>query len=43
MLKIQEDCFWKMIDIFDELNILPNIMIIGSWAEYLFPSLLWYN
>lgn len=39
MLKIQEDCFWKMIDIFDELNILPNIMIIGSWAEYLFPSL----
>ena len=39
MLKVQEEYFWKMIDILDELKVLPNIMIIGSWAEYLFPIL----
>lgn len=39
MLKSQEDAFWQMIDVLDELKLLPNIMIIGSWAEYLYPSL----
>ena len=39
MLKVQEEYFWEMIDILDELKVLPNIMIIGSWAEYLFPVL----
>ena len=39
MKKEQEDIFWKTIKAFDELDILKNIMIIGSWAEYLYPSL----
>lgn len=39
MEKSQEDAFWDTIKAFDELNILENIMIIGSWAEYLFPPL----
>lgn len=39
MRKEQEAIFWKTIKAFSELGILQNIMIIGSWAEYLYPSL----
>ena len=35
----QEEIFWKTIKIFQELGILKYIMLIGSWAEYLYPSL----
>lgn len=39
MLKTQENAFWQTIDVLNELKLLGNIMIIGSWAEYLFPPL----
>ena len=39
MIKEQEDVFWKIIRILDELKILSHIMIIGSWAEYLYKDL----
>ncbi len=39
MTKEQENAFWQTIKAFDDLGILANIMIIGSWAEYLYPSL----
>ncbi|MFI3171691.1 MAG: GSU2403 family nucleotidyltransferase fold protein [Eubacteriales bacterium] len=39
MEKRQEEAFWDTIKVFDELGILEHIMIIGSWAEYLFPPL----
>lgn len=39
MRKEQENVFWKTIKAFNELGILQNIMIIGSWAEYLYPQL----
>ena len=37
MTKEQEAAFWQTIKAFNELGILANIMIIGSWAEYLYP------
>ena len=39
MRKEQEAIFWATIRAFKELGILQNIMIIGSWAEYLYPPL----
>ena len=34
----QEAAFWETIKAFDELGILKYVMIIGSWAEYLYPQ-----
>lgn len=34
----QENVFWDTIDIFDKQGLLPFIMIIGSWAEYIYSS-----
>lgn len=39
MDKRQEDAFWSIIKALDELDILQHVMIIGSWAEYLYPPL----
>ena len=39
MTKEQEAAFWNTIKAFEELGILSNIMIIGSWAEYLYTDL----
>lgn len=39
MTKEQETIFWKTIYALNDLGILSNIMIIGSWAEYLYPPL----
>ena len=39
MTKEQESAFWNTIKAFKELGILQNIMIIGSWAEYLYTDL----
>lgn len=39
MRKEQEDAFWQTIKAFKEIGLLHHVMIIGSWAEYLFPSL----
>ena len=35
----QEEAFWDTIKALDELDILKHVMVIGSWAEYLFPPL----
>lgn len=39
MRKEQEETFWQTIKAFKEIGLLQHVMIIGSWAEYLFPSL----
>jgi len=35
----QEQAFWDTIRVLHELDVLPHIMLIGSWAEYLYPNL----
>ena len=32
----QEKAFWDAIEVFSSTGSLPHIMIIGSWAEYLY-------
>lgn len=39
MNKEQEQAFWDTIKVLHDLDILPHIMLIGSWAEYLFSSM----
>lgn len=39
MDKRQEEAFWETIKVLDELAIIGHVMIIGSWAEYLYPPL----
>lgn len=29
--------FWEIIDVLSQSSLLPHIMVIGSWAEYLYP------
>ena len=36
MRKEKEEAFWQTIRAFDEIGLLHHVMIIGSWAEYLF-------
>lgn len=35
----QEKAFWDIIKALNELDLLKHVMIIGSWAEYLYPPL----
>ncbi|MGN0728029.1 GSU2403 family nucleotidyltransferase fold protein [Treponema sp.] len=39
MTKEQEITFWQTIKTFKEIGLLQHVMIIGSWAEYLYPFL----
>ena len=32
----QEKAFWDAIEVFSSTGALPHIMVIGSWAEYLY-------
>jgi len=32
----QQKAFWDLLDIFDKEGLLPYIMLIGSWAEYIY-------
>lgn len=32
----QENIFWETIEVFDKQGLLPYIMIIGSWSEYIY-------
>jgi hypothetical protein len=32
----QEKAFWDTIEVFDKQGLLPYIMVIGSWAEYIY-------
>jgi len=36
MDKRQKEAFWETIKIFDKEGLLPYVMIIGSWAEYIY-------
>ena len=36
MDKQQEDVFWETINTFDKVGLLRYVMIIGSWAEYIY-------
>jgi len=39
MNRAQEQAFWDTIKVLHEQDVLPHVMLIGSWAEYLYPSL----
>lgn len=39
MNKEQEQAFWDTIRVLHDIDILSHVMLIGSWAEYLFPLL----
>lgn len=39
MKKEQVEAFWLTIKAFKEIGLLQHVMIIGSWAEYLYPPL----
>ena len=39
MRKKQEEAFWQTIKAFNEIDLLQHVMIIESWAEFLFPIL----
>lgn len=32
--------FWEIIDVLSRSALLPHVMVIGSWAEYLYPYCL---
>ena len=32
----QQKAFWDAIDVFDKEGVLPYVMLIGSWAEYIY-------
>ena len=34
--KNREDAFWKLISALEKANVLPHVMIIGTWAEWLY-------
>ena len=39
MNKDQEQAFWDTIRVLHEQDVLSHVMLIGSWAEYLYPLL----
>lgn len=36
----REQAFWKLVQALDESNVLPYVMFIGTWAEWLYADLL---
>jgi len=36
MVPEQQAAFWDAIDVFDRVRLLPHVMLIGSWAEYIY-------
>ena len=39
MNKDQEQAFWDTVRVLHEQDVLSHVMLIGSWAEYLYPLL----
>ncbi len=35
-MKLQEDVFWETIDIFAEVGLLPYVVLVGSWVEFIY-------
>jgi hypothetical protein len=36
MVREQREAFWDAIEVFDREELLPHVMLIGSWAEYIY-------
>ena len=36
MSKRREDIFWDLVAALDDSGLLPHVLIVGSWAEYLY-------
>ena len=36
MISEQQAAFWDAIEVFDREGLLPYVMLIGSWAEYIY-------
>jgi len=36
MIPEQETAFWDAIEAFDKEGLLPHVMLIGSWVEYIY-------
>lgn len=36
----EEKVFWEAVEVLHRSALLPHVMIIGSWAEYLYPMYL---
>ena len=36
MIPEQETAFWDAIEAFDKEGLLPHVILIGSWAEYVY-------
>lgn len=41
MTSEQETAFWDAVKIFDAEGLLPYVILIGSWAEYIYERFLW--
>lgn len=39
LTKEQEDIFWDTMRVLNELDILENVVVMGSWAEYLYQDI----
>ena len=36
MLKEQREAFWDALEVFEQEGLLPYVMLIGSWAEFIY-------
>jgi len=36
LLDEQRAVFWEVVDVFDKLGLLPFVMLMGSWSEYIY-------
>jgi len=34
----QQQAFWDVVEVFEEEGLLPYVMLIGSWAEYIYQN-----
>jgi len=39
----QQKAFWDVIEVFNTVGLLPHVMIIGSWAEFLYQEFYYPN
>jgi len=43
MKEEQEKVFWELLSIFHEQGLLPYVMLIGSWSEYIYQNYCYSN
>jgi len=39
----QRAVFWEVLDVFDKQGLLPYVMLMGSWSEYIYQHYYLYN